>query len=261
MKITTKLKKIFTPKVIAILLLIVTIIVAAAALWGQQLVELFSDQERMKALINSAGPWAPLVFVLLQTAQVVLAPIPGNVTGIVGGIAFDWWGLPLTMIGTVIGIAIVTAISRRFGRPLIERLFGKEDIKKFDFLIGNKAEIALFLIFLLPFFPDDLIGYLAGLTNIRFRNVLIIAMAGRFPMQVVYNFFGGRIFEGDVLILVIILAVMGLLAVLLYIHRRWMYDLVKADSQIEFIKTSYENRKKQAKTKRKNKKTKGDKKH
>ena len=261
MKITTRLKKIFTPKVIVVLLLIIVAIVTIVALWGQQLFELFSDQERMKEIISSAGPWAPLVFILLQTAQVVLAPIPGNVTGIVGGIAFDWWGLPLTMIGTVIGIAIVTAISRRFGRPLIERLFGKEDIKKFDFLIGNKAEIALFLIFLLPFFPDDLIGYLAGLTNIRFRNILFIAVAGRFPMQVVYNFFGGRIFEGDVLILVIILATMGLLAVLLYIHRRWMYGLVKADNHIEFINKSYKDHKEQVKLKKNNKKTKGGKKH
>jgi uncharacterized membrane protein YdjX (TVP38/TMEM64 family) len=239
MKLRTRLKKVFTPKVIIILALIAVAVAAVIYFWGAQIAELFSDPDKMRQLVDSTGPFAPLVFVLLQTFQVVFAPIPGNVTGAVGGVIFGWWGLPLTIIGSALGMIIVVALARRFGRQLLERFFKKDEIKKFDFLIDAKAELALFLIFLFPFFPDDLVGYLAGLTGVRFRTIILISIIARLPTQVVTNFFGGELFGGNTVVIVVMLAVMAVFGVILWLKRQWLHDLVRAENHLEFIKKSF----------------------
>lgn len=234
MKWTTRVKKALNWKNLTIIGLIIVAIILLGYFFGPTLVEFFSDMDRIKELIDSAGVFGPLIFIILQVAQVVLAPIPGNVVGAVGGIIFGWWGLLLTIIGSILGMMIVVAISRKFGRPFVEKFFSKEQIKKFDFLLeGRGATFALFLIFLLPFFPDDLIGYVSGLTKIRFRNIIIVSVVGRLPMHILTNFFGAQVFEGNWIIIVIMLVIVGAIASILYIKRDWLYELVKKENDKE----------------------------
>jgi uncharacterized membrane protein YdjX (TVP38/TMEM64 family) len=234
----SRLKQFFSQPITIGLIVVAVALMVIFYFFGNDLLWLFSNSEAIRDLIYSTGPFAPLVFVALQALQVILAPIPGNVTGAVGGLVFGWWGLPLTVIGSTLGFVVVVALSRRFGRQLIEKLFSPAQIKKFDFLLNPRAELALFLIFLLPYMPDDLVGYLAGLTGVRFRTIILISVAGRLPMQVMTNFFGARIFEGDITMLVIITAVMALLAVVLFLKRQWVHDLIKSQNRLEFIKKS-----------------------
>jgi uncharacterized membrane protein YdjX (TVP38/TMEM64 family) len=243
MKFITRIKRALTPKVIIILVALILGLAALIYFFGPQLLDFFSNTDKIQSFVESAGPWGPILFVILQIAQVVLAPIPGNVTTAVGGLAFGWWGLPLTVIGSLVGFAIVVALSRRFGRPLIEKFFSKEQIKKFDWLLEHKGGgVALFIIFLFPFMPDDLVGYLAGLTKLRFRNVMLISLIGRLPMQIVTNFFGRQFFEGNLLMIIAILAVVAVLAIVIYIKRDWLEKLLHADNHWEFLKNSFKRK-------------------
>lgn len=232
MKFMTRVKKVLNWKNLTIIGVIIVALGLLGYFFGPTLVEFFSDTDRIKELIEKAGIFGPIIFVILQIAQVVLAPIPGNVVGAVGGVIFGWWGLLLTIIGSAIGMAIVVAISRKFGRPFVEKFFSKEQIKKFDFLLEEKGgKLALFLIFLFPFFPDDLIGYLSGLTRIKFRDIIIISAVGRLPMHILTNFFGAQIFEGNWWIVLIMLVVVGILSVILYIKRDLLYAIVRGEKE------------------------------
>jgi uncharacterized membrane protein YdjX (TVP38/TMEM64 family) len=55
---------------------------------SRQALPLFANPEYARALIGSYGPLAPLVFIGLQIAQVVIAPIPGQAMGVVSGYLF-----------------------------------------------------------------------------------------------------------------------------------------------------------------------------
>src|SRR6266478_2856332 len=37
------------------------------------------------------GGWAPIVFIGIQAMQVIIAPIPGDVTGLLAGFVFGQW--------------------------------------------------------------------------------------------------------------------------------------------------------------------------
>ncbi len=83
-------------------LLIATVIAAVAALasvfvllnvWFpldryRELFEFYANDEAIAQYVKDSGPYGPIVFIMLQAMQVILAPIPGEATGILGGYLF-----------------------------------------------------------------------------------------------------------------------------------------------------------------------------
>jgi uncharacterized membrane protein YdjX (TVP38/TMEM64 family) len=58
------------------------------------LIRLYSDKHFLKQTLRAWGILAPVIFIALQALQVIIAPIPGEITGILGGFLFgEWLGL------------------------------------------------------------------------------------------------------------------------------------------------------------------------
>lgn len=158
----------------------------------------FRDRERIVQTVNQLGPLAPLAYIGLQILQTVVAPIPGNLVGGIGGYMFGWWGVLWTTIGATIGAAIVFWISRRYGRGIVERLVKKESLEKFDFVLNSeRASWLLFLIFVIPGLPDDVVCYLAGLTKVPLKKLVLIFAIGRLPAVIGNNYIGMGIGDGN----------------------------------------------------------------
>jgi len=202
---------------------------------------IFTHQPEIHHFIQSFGVFSPLVFVIFQAVQIVIAPIPGNVTTIAGGWLFGHWGLLWTLIGATLGFWVVILISRRFGRPLIEKIFKAEQVKKFDFIAEKDGALALFLIFLLPGFPDDLLSYLAGLTKIKTRNLLLISLAGRLPGYLLLNLIGAGVAEGAVRQIVALLSIFLLIAGICIFARKWLMAFFESQQKAAFLKKSWQN--------------------
>lgn len=184
---TRRIAKLFRriPKkylVIAGLVLTAATIVTLSVLYGRGLIDFFSSQERIEQTIEAAGAWGPLVMIALQTLQVLIAPIPGQITGIAAGYLFGvFFGTIYAMIGMVIGFTLIFVFARKLGRPAVEYFVDKKTLKKFDYLADSNGVFAFFLILLLPFFPDDFVCYIAGLTAIPIRKLIIVAFLARLP--------------------------------------------------------------------------------
>lgn len=234
-KLSTKIRK----NVLIALLITVSLLIIAV-LWGQPLLATFSDQEQAKQYIESAGVFGPLVFILLQVAQVVIAPIPGQVAGLIGGYLFGpYLGLLYSIIGATIGFTIIFVLARKFGRPFVERFFNKKLIDKFDYITKSKGTFALFLIFLLPVFPDDLICYLAGLTKIPIYKLILVSIAGRLPGYLILSLTGNGLAYENMNPIVITLFAALLILGLAYWQRRWLGELVKSKDYFTFIKNNW----------------------
>ncbi|NCO67897.1 MAG: TVP38/TMEM64 family protein [Nitrospirae bacterium CG_4_10_14_0_8_um_filter_41_23] len=137
-------------------------------------------QERLKCFLDSLGPAAFVGFILLQVVQVVITPIPGEVTGVLGGILYGpYLGVLLSTIGLTIGSYIAFALSRAFGRPFVEKFVDERTMSRFDYLLHLKGAFLVFLLFLIPGFPKDLLCYILGLGHITTAEFLVIGGTGR----------------------------------------------------------------------------------
>ncbi len=185
------------------------------------LMRLLSNRDELVKAMNDLGPWAPFFYIMLQVVQVVVAPIPGQIVGGVGGFLFGHWGILWTTIGSLIGFWLVFCIARRFGRPLIEKIFKKSAVDKFDFIINAKgASLIIFAIFLLPGFPDDLVCYIAGLTNLSMKKLMLVSILGRFPTIVITNYIGMGINGNIGLVAALSLVVVLFLAIIAWQRER-----------------------------------------
>ncbi|MFT4889987.1 MAG: putative membrane protein YdjX (TVP38/TMEM64 family) [Halobacteriales archaeon] len=85
------------------------------------------------------------------------------------------------------------SLSRRYGRPYVERAIDPTIMAGFDDVAGRRGLVVLFLVFLIPGLPDDVICFVGGLTGLRIRDMLVVSILGRLPTYVLLNLAGARL--------------------------------------------------------------------
>lgn len=139
--------------------------------------QIFTSEEKMKLFLEKTGYFAPIVFVIIQIAQVVVPIIPGGISQGVGVLIFGpVFGFIYNYVGIVTGSIIVFLLARRYGMPLIKKMFRKELIDKYMGWInkGKKFEVLFALAIFLPVAPDDFLCYFAGITDISIKKYVAI---------------------------------------------------------------------------------------
>ena len=185
------------------------------------------DPMAVRTFVLGFGILAPVAFVVVQASQVVLAPIPGQVLGFVAGYLFGaLWGTALSLLGATIGTYVAVRLSRRYGRPAVERLVRPETIELFDAAVDRRGLLALFVVFLVPGLPDDAICFAAGLTRLRVSRVLGVSLAGRAPGYALVAFAGAGVAGGRLVDAAVLLGVLVAVSVAAYLARdelgRWL---------------------------------------
>jgi uncharacterized membrane protein YdjX (TVP38/TMEM64 family) len=179
-----------------------------------------SDPAWLRATIAATGPLAPAVFVAVQTLQVVVAPVPGQVLGFVGGYLFGTAaGAVYSLLGVTLGSAVVFVLARRFGRPYVERAVDADALARFDGFVAEHGRAGLFVAFLLPTFPDDLLCVLAGLSEIRLRTLVALVVVGRAPSFLAVAAAGGSAASADYRAATALLTGLALLTLVVYYGR------------------------------------------
>lgn len=152
----------------------------ALFLWETGFFSAVTTLDGVRAYIERFSPYSHLVYFLVQLASVIVAPIPSNITAAAGAVVFGLWpAFLLTFAAVLAGSALVFLLARVLGRGFADRVVGKRVSERYLDVIRRKQDVFLTLVFLFPFFPDDLICILAGLTDIKFGRFLIIAALAR----------------------------------------------------------------------------------
>lgn len=142
--------------------------------------EAASSPESIKAYIEASAPWSHLVFFFLQLVSSIVAPIPSNITALAGAILFGT--IPaflLTWAAVILGSLIVFSLARALGQDVVGRFVGRKMSARYLDVIRRKRDTFLFLAFLFPFFPDDILCILAGLTEISWKRFLSLCLVAR----------------------------------------------------------------------------------
>jgi len=92
----------------------------------------------------------------------------------------------------MLGTGIVLVLTRRWGRPLVVKLVPNTQLEKLDRLVARRGALFFFLIFLLPFLPDDLTCFAIGLTDLPLGQMLVLIAIGRLPGLIVASWVGAN---------------------------------------------------------------------
>ncbi|MEZ4663667.1 MAG: VTT domain-containing protein [Caldilineaceae bacterium] len=159
-----------------------------------------ANPAELRDFIGSFGLNAQVVFFGLQLLQVLLAPIPGHLTGFLGGYLFGFWqGLALSMAAMTLGSAVLMLAGRLVGERIARRFVSAEIMARFDQrTMEEDGVMSFFMIFLLPAFPDDAICFIAGMTRLSIAKLMLASTIGRIPGVAVLTYTGASLNESFV---------------------------------------------------------------
>ena len=112
---------------------------------------------------------------------------------------------------------------KKYGRKFVYDFCDKRHIKKIEnsklFQDTKKIEWIMFILFLIPGTPKDLLVYLAGLLPIKLHRFVIITTIARFPSVITSTLAGDNLMDGNwklsiILYLSIVLVVLLIVSVI-----------------------------------------------
>ena len=176
--------------------------------------------EEVRQIVSSTGAVAPLIYILVSFVQVTLIPIPAAVTIVAGNFLFGpWLAFLYSYIGMIIGSVFAFWLGKVIGRPFVNWIAGSpEKVDEWLEKLKGREKILLFFMFLLPFFPDDILCSVAGILPISWGVFMIMQLITRTTsIGCTIIFMSGEFipYEGWGLIVLVILAVICITAFIL----------------------------------------------
>jgi len=216
----TKASWIIGSAIIAALVALCGWLVLTDAPAHQFLIRLYVDKRFLKHTLREWGVLAPVIFIGLQALQVIIAPIPGELTGILGGYLFgEWGGLFYSTIGLTVGSVAAFAVGRWLGARYVQKLVSADIWRKMGFIVEAEGAILCFIIFLVPGLPKDVTCYIFGLSPMPFWVFAVVSTLGRFPSTWILSAQGARTESGDYLQVILLTAIVVAVALPLYYYR------------------------------------------
>lgn len=190
-------------------LALVGAVICAVACWRYLpgLLAWLSDARAVRAYVAEHAVASRLVMVGINMLQVILAFLPGEPVELASGYAFGFMeGTFLCLLASGLATTLIFWCVRRWGWSLVGMFFDREMFDKFSWLKNAKRlEAAMLVVFLVPGTPKDFLTYFAGLTNMRFAHVVLIATFGRIPSIVTSTMAASAVGSGDWLLAALVL--------------------------------------------------------
>lgn len=175
---------------------------------GKPFIAMLDEPGQFQEWIASKGAVGPLVFFAMTILQVFVAVIPGEPLEIAAGYTFGWLGgTLLCIIGIAVGQAVVFMLIKKFGTRALELFISREKFNSVKFIRNATSSFGLlFILFLIPGTPKDILAYCAGLTDIDLKSFMIISTVARLPSVVTSTIGGSALSDGNYLFAVIVFA-------------------------------------------------------
>lgn len=207
-------------------LLLIPLIIAAIVLMVQyysKIVLVFKDIESIKGIILGYGNYSFIIYIALQIVQIVIFFIPGDIMQISAGFIFGpITGFLLSFLGICLGTSIVFFISRKLGKPFVNKIVSEKDtwiihkLEKFKEhpMKDKKLKKIVFFTYLIPGIPKDILGYICGVSEIKYKDFIIYSSIARIPALFVSSFFGHKLSFDNWKLLAIIAIISGIIIVI-----------------------------------------------
>lgn len=181
---------------------------------------LFTDRDYLRDTLQAWGWRAPVVFIVVQALQVIVSPIPGEATGILGGFLF---GLALGFVYSTVGLTLGTMaafwIGRWVGARFLRRYVASHLWERLGFIVEAEGAILAFVIYLIPGIPKDIVSYLFGISPMSAWVFALVSTLGRMPGTWILSAQGSKTAAGQYVELALLTAVVAAVAIPIYYYR------------------------------------------
>ncbi len=184
--------------------------------YGDRIAEIFSDAKHLEVFLSQFQGYDKWVFVAIRAFQTVIKIIPAEPLEIGSGYLYGTWGgMLLCMLGTMLGSLVIIALSRVFGRKLVNVFIPVEKIDSLSFL-KNRSKVywSLFFIYLIPGTPKDILTYAASITSLNMKKFLLVTGIARIPSILTSTWCGEQLINKNYAMAAIIFVATLLLSVI-----------------------------------------------
>ena len=205
--------------VFAVIVLAILYVLQLTNFW-----EKVSSVEELRKYISQFDGWAIVIAYIMQILQVVVLPIPGFVAvGATVALFGPFKGAIVSFAGIMTGSLIAFFVGRVLGYKAAAWLVGKDNLDKGINSIKGKDRVVLTFMFLFPFFPDDVLCFVSGLSSMSKKYFIIMLTITRLisVFTTAYSI-DGKIIPYDtwwgLLIWALLIAACAIIGVLVYKH-------------------------------------------
>ena len=134
----------------------------------------------VESTLNSYESMGKIIYFIICFLQPIILPLPEPITITAGNIAFGKViGSLLGFLGTILGIITMFIISRLGSNKLKLNLINHKNLDKYNNLVAKNETFILILLFIFPILPDEIICIGAGLSPIKSKKFISIALISK----------------------------------------------------------------------------------
>jgi uncharacterized membrane protein YdjX (TVP38/TMEM64 family) len=179
-----------SPALVKAVILVFFIVVAVCVVRFTPVKE-YLTAETLGTLLDKAGIWAPVAFILVYAVAVCFF-VPGTLITAIGAAIFGpYRGFLYVWVGAMIGATTAFFIGRGLGREFAASLVG-DRLRKYDDAIERNG-FATVLYLRLVYFPFTPMNFGMGLTKVRFTDYFFGTGLGIIVGTFIFTFLVGTV--------------------------------------------------------------------
>jgi uncharacterized membrane protein YdjX (TVP38/TMEM64 family) len=192
---------------------VLVLFVVLTFLLRKPLMDAIKDKASFRDWMQETGFWKYPLMVGIMALQVIVAFIPGEPIEILAGYIFGaWGGLLLCLLGSALGSMLIILTVRKLGMKFVTLFVEREQFENLKFFQNpKKRDITIFIVFLIPGTPKDILTYLSGLVPMHMGKFILITSVARIPSIITSTIGGSMLGHQKYKIAILVFAVTAIL--------------------------------------------------
>lgn len=150
----------------------------------------YVNKDVLQELVGRSGQFGIIIFFLIEVVYVTFTPLLNTAILILAGYIFGGLtGFFINFLANTAGLFLIVFLVRKYGRSLLKKVVSKNFYDKFDSLAEKIGPMILFVVYVLPFTPDDELTYIVAAGPIKFRRFILPILLGNIAKSA-YSFIG-----------------------------------------------------------------------
>ena len=150
----------------------------------------YINQESLQELVERSGQLGIITYFLIEVFYVTFTPLLNTFVLIASGYLFGGHlGFTINFLSTTVGLLLIVFLVKKYGRPLLQKIVSQKFYEHFDKITQKVGPLALLIVYVLPFTPDDELTYIVAAGPIRFKRFILPIVLGTLAKSA-YSYIG-----------------------------------------------------------------------